>query len=104
MPDEVVKYDSPALELTITANHGGGFSWKVRMQAIAASGNRLVDYKAKGDALISDLSPPDFTIEMRDEGKADWTAMSASHRIEVRDAIVALLSNALASMKSVSAL
>ncbi|MEO8757265.1 MAG: hypothetical protein ABI398_05885 [Devosia sp.] len=102
--EEVVKYDSPALELTITGNHGGGLSWKVRMQAVDAKRTRLLDYRAKGDGLISDLSPPIFDIEVRDDGKSVWTPMPKSHRTEVREAIVALLSNALASMKSVSSL
>ena len=104
MSDDVVKYDSPALELTLTGNHGGGFSWKVRMQAIDATGTRLLDYRAKGDALITDLNPPNFPVEVRDDGKNVWTAMPPTHRREVREAIVALLGNGLASMKSVNTL
>ena len=104
MTDDVVTYDNPALQVTITGNRGGGLSWKVRMQAIDATGSRLLDYRSSGNSLVDDLSPPDFDIEVRDDGKSVWTPMPVSHRKEVREAIVALLSNALASMKSVSLL
>jgi hypothetical protein len=94
------QYDRPTLSLEIATSGDGAYEWQAKLSAADHTDTTKIGYLVAGTLATLNDQPGKFEIRNHDRNHPKWTPMPLSHRPDLREAIEALLSGAIACLKA----